>query len=216
VIEQTIDLGYTRRRIFAAFHDRSQRWACMICHRRAGKTVASLMDILDRALGIQDSRFAYIAPFRHQAGGGRITLFGADNIDALRGPAFDGVVLDEYADISPSLFPQVVRPALADRGGCAVLTGTVKGRNQLWRTYQDAVSDPSWYTALLKASETGVLSKEELDDAHRMMTPEQYAAEFECDPYAGILGAYYGKEITACEIEGRIVPALARLPGPVL
>ena len=135
----------------------------MICHRRVGKTFASLMDLVDSALRIADSRFAYIAPFRHQAktvawdylkefsrpvfsrppneaklhvdllGGGRITLFGADNPDALRGPAFDGVVLDEYADISPSLFPAVVRPALADRRGFAVLIGTIKGRNQLWQ-----------------------------------------------------------------------------------
>jgi hypothetical protein len=245
MIQKTIELSYRRRAIFAGFHDRSQRWSVMICHRRAGKTVASLMDLLDRALSIKDSRFAYIAPFRHQAktvawdylkefsrpvfakppneqelhvdllGGGRITLFGSDNIDALRGPSFDGVVLDEYADISPSLFPQVVRPALADRKGIAVLIGTVKGRNQLWRAYQDAVSDPAWYTALLRASETGILSRTELGDARRMMTPEQYAAEFECDPYAGILGAYYGKEIAACEVEGRIVPRLDRLPGPV-
>jgi hypothetical protein len=42
--------------------------------------------------------------------GSRITLFGADNPDALRGPCSDGVVLDEYADIAPSLWKQVVRP----------------------------------------------------------------------------------------------------------
>jgi phage terminase large subunit len=189
VIERNIDLGYHRRAQFIDFHDRTQRWACMICHRKAGKTVASLMDCIQRALDIPDSRYAYIAPLRNQAktvawdylkefarpvfakppneqelrvdlyGGGRITLFGADNPDALRGLTFDGVVIDEYADITPSLFPAVVRPALADRKGSAVLIGTVKGRNQLWTQYTRASGDPTWYTQLLKASETGILDE---------------------------------------------------------
>jgi phage terminase large subunit len=245
VIEQTIDLGYHRRSIFADFHDRTQRWACMICHRRAGKTVASLMDLLDAALNKPDGRYCYIAPLRNQAktvawdyltafarpvqasppnqaelrvdliNGSRITLFGADNPDALRGPFFDGAVLDEYADIAPSLFKQVVRPALADRSGFAVVLGTIKGRNQLWELYTSVLSDAAWYTALLRASETGILPEGELADARRMMTPEQYAAEFECDPYAAILGAYYGKEISAAETEGRLRARLPHLPGPV-
>jgi hypothetical protein len=36
------------------------------------------------------------------------------------------------------------------------------------------------------------------------VSEEQYASEFECDPFAAILGAYYGKDIAACEAEGRI------------
>jgi hypothetical protein len=53
--------------------------------------------------------------------GGPIVIRGGDNGDRLRGLGLDGVVLDESADIPPSLFPQVVRPALADRGGFAVI-----------------------------------------------------------------------------------------------
>jgi hypothetical protein len=217
----------------------------MICHRRAGKTVASLMELVDTALRKPNSRLAYIAPLRNQAktvawdylkdfarpifakppneqelhvdvhGGGRVTLFGADNPDALRGPAFDGVVVDEYADISPALFPAVIRPALADRKGFGVLIGTIKGRNQLWQAYQKALADPEWFTALLRASETGILSDVELADLKRQLTPEQYAAELECDPAAAVMGAYYGKEIAVAETEGRIKFGLARLPGPM-
>jgi len=191
------------------------------------------MDLIDHAIRLKDGRFAYIAPLRNQAktvswdylkdfarpifgkppneaelhvdllNGSRITLYGADNPDALRGPFFDGVVLDEYADIAPSLLSAVVRPALADRKGFAVLMGTIKGRNQLWQAYTAAQKDEAWYTALLRASETGILSADELADAKRLMTPESYAAEFECDPSAGILGAYYGREMTAIEQESR-------------
>jgi phage terminase large subunit len=241
----TINLGYQRRSIFADFHDRTQRWACMICHRRAGKTVASLMDLLDAALSKAGGRYCYIAPLRNQAktvawdyltafarpvqagppnqaelrvdllNGSRITLFGADNPDALRGPFFDGAVLDEYADIAPSLFKQIVRPALADRGGFAIVLGTIKGRNQLWELYKEKLNDPEWYTTLLKASKTGVIPAAELDDARRLMTPEAYAAEFECDPYAAILGAYYAKEILEAELQGRLAEDLPLLNAPV-
>lgn len=241
--EINLNLGYQRRPIFAGFHDRAQRWACMICHRRAGKTVASLMDLLDAALNKPDGRYCYIAPLRNQAktvawdyltafarpvqakppnqaelhvdliNGSRITLFGADNPDALRGPFFDGAVLDEYADIAPSLFKQIVRPALADRGGFCIILGTIKGRNQLWELYTAARNDPAWYTALLRASETGVLPASELDEMRRQMTEDAYAAELECDPYAAILGAYYGKDIQQAELEGRLyedLPVLLR------
>ena len=182
--EAPINLEYVPREQFVAFHKRKQRWACMICHRRAGKTTACLMDLLRAACKTVGGRFAYIAPLRNQAktvawdmlkgfarpvlksgpneaelrvdllNGSRITLFGADNPDALRGQAFDGVVLDEYADMPPSLYSVIVRPALADRRGFAVIIGTVKGRNQLWAQYELAKLKFDWYTAYLKASET--------------------------------------------------------------
>ena len=117
-------------------------------------------------------------------GGSRISLYGGDNGDRLRGLGLDGVVLDEYADIPPSLFPQVVRPALADPGGFAVIIGTVRGRNHLWQTYEAGRADPGWYTALMRASATGQLSQEELLSARQTMTEEQYSSEFECDPFA--------------------------------
>lgn len=203
------------------------------------------MDLLDAALHKPNGRYCYIAPLRNQAktvawdyltafarpvqskppnqaelhvdliNGARITLFGADNPDALRGPFFDGAVLDEYADIAPSLFKQIVRPALADRGGFAIILGTIKGRNQLWELYSAARNDPAWYTALLRASETGVLPEPELAEMKRQMTEDAYAAELECDPYAAILGAYYAKEMQAAELEGRLVDDLPVLDAPI-
>lgn len=193
------------------------------------------MDMLHRSCKTPGGRFAYIAPLRNQAktvawdmlkgfarpvlrggpneaelrvdllNGSRITLFGADNPDALRGQAFDGVVMDEYADMAPSLYSAIVRPALADRRGFAVIIGTVKGRNQLWQAYELAKLNPTWYTAYLKASETHLLAEDELADAKRQMSEEQYASEFECDPYAAIMGAYYAHEMGKAERSGRML-----------
>jgi len=41
--------------------------------------------------------------------GSMIRLYGADNPDALRGPYLDGVVLDEFADMKPEVWYEVVR-----------------------------------------------------------------------------------------------------------
>jgi phage terminase large subunit len=64
-----IDLGYRARPQFAAFHARKQRWAVIVAHRRAGKTVACIMDLIDAAIRCQRERprFAYIAPQLKQA-----------------------------------------------------------------------------------------------------------------------------------------------------
>lgn len=66
---QVIEIPYTPREQFLPFHYRTQRWACMVVHRRGGKTVATINDIVRRAItdGKPDGRYAYIAPFYSQA-----------------------------------------------------------------------------------------------------------------------------------------------------
>ena len=136
--------------------------------------------------------------------GARIRLFGADNPDALRGLYLDGVVLDEYADMKPSIFGAVIRPLLADRKGWATFIGTPKGHNAFWEVYKNATQDESWYVKVLRASQTGLLEQSELDDAAKTMTQDQYLQEFECDFESAILGAYFGKEMRQLTDDGRI------------
>lgn len=65
----TIDLGYRARDPFVPLHTRKQRFGCIVAHRRAGKTVASVLDLIDHALRCDkaDGRFAYVAPYYAQA-----------------------------------------------------------------------------------------------------------------------------------------------------
>lgn len=60
---------YQPRDQFMPFHDRTQRWSCIVAHRRAGKTVGAICDIINAALSTkkQAARYAYIAPFLVQA-----------------------------------------------------------------------------------------------------------------------------------------------------
>jgi hypothetical protein len=183
--------------------------------------------------GKENGRYAYVAPYMSMAkqiafdyllsysrpvmakanqselwvelvNGARIRLFGADNPDTLRGLYLDGVVLDEYADMKPSIFGSVIRPLLTDRGGWATFIGTPKGHNAFWEVYNNATQDPSWYVKILRASQTGLLDKGELEDAAKTMTEDQYLQEFECDFESAILGAYFGKEMRQLTDDGRI------------
>ena len=136
--------------------------------------------------------------------GSRIRLFGADNPDNIRGLYLDGVVLDEYADMKPSIWGAVIRPLLADRKGWATFIGTPKGHNSFYEVYNGATKSGNWFVKTLRASQTGLLDDDELADAYQSMSEDQYLQEFECSFEAAILGAYYGKEMRVLTDSGRI------------
>jgi phage terminase large subunit len=62
-------LDYAPRPQFEPFHDRRERFACIVTHRRAGKTVACVQELQRAAMRSRDvrPRFAYLAPFQRQA-----------------------------------------------------------------------------------------------------------------------------------------------------
>jgi phage terminase large subunit len=229
------ELILTTRRAFRPYRTRTQRYAIMVAHRRCGKTVACVQDLLDQSTRLTRAhgRYAYVGPYLGQAKevaweylkrfgesiivdknegelwvetlqGHRIRIHGADNPDRLRGAYLDGVILDEYADMRPSIYGTVIRPMLADREGWATFIGTPKGRNEFHARWAAAENDPRWFRSMLRASATGLLKPAELDDARKEMTPEEYDQEFECSFDASIKGAYFGREIAALQEAGRI------------
>jgi hypothetical protein len=64
-----IEIPYTPRDVFKPFHERSERFACIVAHRRAGKTVAAINDLIRDTITcpLKNPRTAYIAPFYKQA-----------------------------------------------------------------------------------------------------------------------------------------------------
>ena len=226
-----IESPYAPRTQFMGLHTRASRWAIAVAHRRAGKTVACVNDLIKAASTCEKNnpRFAYIAPQLNQAkdiawsylleytecfgpdrkvnaselwvelpnNGARIRIYGADNPDRLRGIYLDGAVLDEFGDMDPTVWTQVIRPALSDRKGWAVFIGTPKGKNTFHRLWVDA--DDDWFSLSLKASETGLLDAKELADARKMMSEDEYAQEYECSFDAAVRGAYYAKELNEAE-----------------
>jgi hypothetical protein len=133
----------------------------------------------------------------------RLSLLGADNPDSLRGIYSDYAVLDEYEQMSPVVWSEIIRPALSDREGGGVFIGTPKGRNQFYEQWLNA-RKLGWFRAMYKASETGILSQAELDAARAEMGEDEYMQEYECSWSAAIKGAYYGDLMGQADAEKRI------------
>ena len=231
-----ITIPYTPRDVMLPFHNRTNRFACLVAHRRCGKTVAAINDLIKDALTINkpNVRVAYIAPTYRQAkavawdyckeftstipdikinetelridfpNGARIRLFGAETADSMRGLYFDAVCLDEPADFPMNAWSSVIRPAISDRQGKATFIGTPKGKNLFWDVYDAATKDSTWYSAMHKASETGLLPDEELKASLKVMGEDRYEQEFECSFEAAITGSYYGTEMKEATNSGRI------------
>ena len=140
--------------------------------------------------------------------GGRVRLYGADNYHALRGSYFDGIVIDEPSQIAPTVYTEVLRPALSDRNGWAVWIGTPCGKNEFWEISEKARQSSEWFHLDLKASETGLIPQPELDDALEQMGEDRYAQEYENSFEAAIQGAYFGREMSEASKAGRIVDSL--------
>lgn len=179
-------------------------------------------------------RYAYFAPFYSQAkkiawdylkmytrniegttfneaelradlpGGRRIYIAGADNPDAHRGIYLDGCILDEYAQMHPNIWTEVVRAALSDRQGFCIFIGTPKGRNNFYEIYEMAKGNADWYTQIFKASETKLIPKEELEALRREMGEDAYNQEFECSFDAAVKGSYYSHIINELDQKKRI------------
>ena len=160
--------------------------------------------------------FAYIAPFRNQAkavawdylkhysgviegrvvneselsielgNGARIRIFGADNPDALRGLYFDGVVLDEVAQMRHEVWDEIVQPELAVRQGWALFIGTPKGTNLFSELFEKARTrqqqgDSHWCALCYRVDETHAIPEAEVKRLHSELSESAWRQEFLCD-----------------------------------
>jgi len=233
-----VTIPYTPRSLQKVVHANlsTHRFGAAVCHRRFGKTVLAINQLIKGALTCQKERprFAYIAPTYAQGkavafdyiqfysrpvpgvafnqselradypNGGQVRIYGADSPDSLRGLYFDGVVLDEFGLMPPRTFSEVIRPALSDRQGWALFLGTPAGKNQFYDVVQQAKTDPSWFFAEFKASDTQIIDAAELAAARKDMTADEYAQEYECSFEAAVKGAIYAAELEASRSAGRV------------
>jgi hypothetical protein len=212
----------------------ASRFTVVVAHRRMGKTVSAINHLIKAAVlnEKKDPRYAYIAPTYGQAKrvawdylqeytrplgasynvselradfwGRRISLYGSDNPDSLRGQYFDGVVIDEVGDQNPKIWNEIIRPALADRLGWALFIGTPKGNNHFHDLAERAKTEADWSFLEFKASQTKIIAEQELKAALREMGQDKYDQEFECSFNAAVEGSYYGSIINDLEANGRV------------
>lgn len=136
---------------------------------------------------------------------GRIFLAGSDNPDSLRGLYLDGAVIDEAASSHPSVWTQIIRPALADRNGWAVLASTPKGKNHFYDMWLSAEANPEWYRLLIRADESQIIPAKELLLLRQEMPTDEFEQEMLCSFTATSKGAILFREIEEAAATGRIV-----------
>ncbi len=188
---------------------RRNRFGVLVAGRRFGKTHLSIPEALRGAWG-PDKATWYIAPTYKQAKmiaweklkriakpwiaktneselsvqltvGGSVRLHGAENYDNLRGPGLDLAIFDEFADIDPRAWTEVVRPMLSDRNGGALFIGTPKGHNHFREMYNTASMDPSgaWGAWQFTTIEGGNVPPEEIEAARQDLDERTFRQEYE-------------------------------------
>jgi phage terminase large subunit len=232
-----LNLNLAAREQFVPYLKRDKRWASVVAHRRAGKTVACIMDLVKKAVEHRgrEPRFAYVAPTYTQAkdvawsylkeytaaipgmdkseselsvtfphNKARIRLYGGDAYDRMRGLYLDGVDIDEPATARPARMAGS-HPAGTERlQGLGTFIGTPKGRNWFYTSAGSSRPATQIGAAALKASRPASSTLRNWRSARTMLTPEQYAQEYECSFQAAIVGAFYGREMELAEEDKRI------------
>lgn len=149
--------------------------------------------------------------------GNKLRLIGADDPDSLRGPGLSGVSLDEYSQIPPRTFGEVLSKALGDHLGYAIFGGTIIGKDQLYDVYQAAKDSEEWYAVWQDIDEslrtesgpTVTALTRALDDDRKLvregvMTQAEFDQEWYLSPEAAVKGAIYGELLAALRQQGRI------------
>ena len=186
------------------------RFRIVAAGRRTGKSRLSAYMLLFSALDGKRGQVFYVAPTMSQArdimwdtlleigkdvikqahinnlqltliNGCKISLKGGDRPETMRGVSLKFLVLDEYADIKPNVWEQILRPALADRKGKAFFIGTPMGRNHFYDLYNYALtSDDETYSAYHFTSfDNPLLDPEEILTAKKSMSSYAFRQEFE-------------------------------------
>ena len=192
-----------------------KRFRVVVAGRRSGKSRDAAVELLIEGLKCpKGSGVMYVAPTQGQArviiwdllmelgqeiishshvnnmeitlvNGCVIYVRGADRPDTLRGMDLWFVVLDEYADMKPIVWEQVIRAALSRHKGRALFIGTPKGRNHFYDLYLLGLneSDPEWESWLFYTADNELIDPEEIAAAKRTLSTfsfnQEYMASFD-------------------------------------
>jgi len=185
------------------------RFKIVAAGRRTGKSRRAAWMLIVNALQADKGHVFYVAPTQGQArdimwqtllelahpivssshinnlqiklvNGATISLKGADRPETMRGVSLKFLVMDEYADMKPEVFEQILRPALADQKGGALFIGTPMGRNHFYDLYKYAeLDDDESYTAWHFTSyDNELLDPDEIDLAKKSMSSYAFRQEF--------------------------------------
>lgn len=124
--------------------------------------------------------------------GSIIQLKGSDDPNMLRGAGPVGVVFDEFAQVKPDAW-MVIEPILRANDGWAWFIGTPRGKNHLHQFFlRGQQGHPEWKSWLLKASQSGIIKPEQLEESRKSMSQADYNQEWECEFLEGLGSVFRG------------------------
>lgn len=131
---------------------------------------------------VNESRLDIELPNEH-GDYGKIFLRSWDNIETLRGQAFDFIIMDEVAMFRNfwSGWQEVLRPTLTDRKGRALFISTPKGFNHFYDLYNLETQDPAYKSFHATSYDNPFIDAEEIDEARKQLTEDQFFQEYMAD-----------------------------------
>lgn len=128
-----------------------------------------------------------------------LQLKSAERPDSLRGRGLRMVVLDEFQDMDPIVWNEILAPSLLDTGGCAMFLGTPKSFNHLYEMFQRGQStDDKWrdwasyqYKSIDAAKPFGHLDPSLIEMFRETMDPRSFRQELEASFEAMAGRVYY-------------------------
>lgn len=130
-------------------------------------------------------------------------VIGTDDYNKIVGTNPIGVIFSEFSLQNPRAW-DYIRPILAENKGWAIFNFTPRGKNHGYDLYEMAVKNPKWFVQKLTVNDTGVLTREDIQEERDSgMSEDLIQQEYYCSFTASVLGAYYWKEYDEAEKEGR-------------
>lgn len=128
--------------------------------------------------------------------GSMICLKSAEQGDNLRGESLDFICIDEFCDIDlEEIWAQIIRPALSDKKGHALFTGTPKAGNQAARDlYDKHLTNKNWASFSYTTEEGGFVDADEIEQARQDLAPKVFSQEYlaNWENFAGIIFGEFG------------------------
>lgn len=138
-----------------------------------------LFNIIPEQLILKKNEQELVVYFKN---GSILQLIGADKPQRLLGAGPVGVVLDEFAEMKYEMWDRIISPILTANGGWCWFIGTPRGKNHLYTLYTlGQQNNPEWKSWLLKASQSGIIPAEALENARETMTQAHWNQEWECE-----------------------------------
>lgn len=111
--------------------------------------------------------------------GSEVGVRSADKPDSLRGRGIDFAVLDEFVQMEESVWTEVIRPSLSDRGGDALFISTPRGHNWAFDLFDNAEQQEEWSAFSFTTLDGGLVPEEEVEAAREALSESTFKQEYE-------------------------------------